>query len=194
MSHSNTKQTDRSLFEQIFGFIISRVFYFYIWIVARTSRFDMQTLLMLQEAQMVGYWHGDSMVIMALMNKYKKQLPPVDVVITADWRGDVISYLLERSGGTPFRAKDGAGIRESMLKLREVSSQEGRIFALSMDGPLGPRHEAKSLLPHLAKKANQGIRTITFETKPLWSLKKRWDHYVIPLPFGKIKAVLKDGM
>lgn len=60
-----------------------------------------------------------------------------------------------------------------------------------MDGPLGPRHKPKELLPYLAKKANSDIYFVSFTNSPSINLKKRWDNYSIPLPFSRIEVVFE---
>lgn len=191
MPHSNTKLTERHWRQRIGAVIMGPLFYGYLRLVQVTSRFDIENEAALAHAEVLGYWHGDSALMMILVLQLTKKVPPVDVVITADWRGDIIAYVLKRCHMNPIRTHDGLGIRKNLQLLTEACRQKDRMFATAMDGPLGPRHEVKSLLPHLAKKTGSVMHTIRFVNSSSFHIRKRWDHYAVPLPFGKIKAEVK---
>lgn len=191
LCHNNVKETNRSKKEKLVGYILSRIFYGYLWLVNKTVKYEIRNIHLLKELEMLGYWHGDSSLMMILLMHLNQQLPPVDVVITADWRGDIISYILDKCRANSIRTEDGLGARKNLRLLIKTSSQKDRIFALAMDGPLGPRHKPKELLPYLAKKANSDIYFVSFTNSPSINLKKRWDNYSIPLPFSRIEVVFE---
>lgn len=87
LCHNNVKETNRSKKEKLVGYILSRIFYGYLWLVNKTIKYEIRNIHLLKELEMLGYWHGDSSLMMILLMHLNQQLPPVDVVITADWRG-----------------------------------------------------------------------------------------------------------
>ncbi len=195
MSHSATISTDtRTRTQRFISRVIAPLLYGYLRLVAKTCRFDLDSLAILNETEMLGYWHGDSTLLMLLITRYRHELVPVDVIITADWRGDIISYIVQKNGVNPIRTKDGVGIRDNLREIVEISGRRGRIFALSLDGPTGPRHEVKKLVPFLARQAKCEVRRIDFDVRYVVRLIRRWDHYVLPLPFSRIHGRILDEM
>ena len=50
-------------------------------------------------SQIFGFWHEDSFFMNMILSEISKQTSPVDVIVTADKRGDYIQNMIERSGG-----------------------------------------------------------------------------------------------
>lgn len=132
-----------------------------------------------------GFWHEDSF-IMNLVLKRMAAGHDVAVIVTADERGDYIESLLSRCRGTAIRLPDGA---KSRLFLKEVVSEAkkpGKSIAAAMDGPLGPRRVPKSLVFYLSEEGQKEIVVFKAQYSHAVSIKKRWDHYKVPLPFTTI--------
>jgi lysophospholipid acyltransferase (LPLAT)-like uncharacterized protein len=64
-------------------------------------------------------------------------------------------------------------------------------WAITPDGPKGPRYEAKKGIVELARLANKMILPVTYS-----SSKKRviqsWDRFLLPYPFSRIVFVWGD--
>lgn len=67
-----------------------------------------------------------------------------------------------------------------------------RSVAIAMDGPLGPRHIPKKLIYFLSEKSNARLTGVTLSYSRKISLRNRWDHYRIPLPFSRITVRFDD--
>ena len=63
--------------------------------------------------------------------------------------------------------------------------KDGNI-ALTLDGPAGPYHKPKKFVLLTALLAKRRMVLMSFKFKRKIELKKRWDKYMIPLPFNKV--------
>lgn len=171
--------------------LLSLIFLFYLKLVAVTGRLEIINKDKIEENSMVGYWHGDSYCMMLVLRQVSKKIKRINVIVTADKRGDVIEKIISHYGAIALRIPDGLKIRHYLRQLKEASKSEG-ILATALDGPLGPIHEPKKLIFFLASETNKKMIYIYFQYTHVIRLKHRWDQYVIPLPFTRITAVVKE--
>lgn len=171
--------------------IIKKMGLSYLRFVAKTSKVIYFGDSGITGNEMIGYWHQDSYSMLLLLENFaKKRKNKVSIVVTADERGDVIEHMIRHYEGTALRLPDGARMRKCMDFLESKGKEPG-IVALAMDGPVGPCYEPKRLLFYLAEKANKEVALVRISYSKKISIKSRWDNYVIPLPFSKIKVMLQ---
>ncbi|MBE5965701.1 MAG: hypothetical protein E7255_01805 [Lachnospiraceae bacterium] len=168
------------------------IFRAYLSLVAATGSLAIVHENRIRTNTMLGYWHGDSCCMQLVLRKIAKKQDRLHVIVTADKRGDVIEKMI-----TPYKAKalrlpDGLKMRPFFKELLTFAKTEEGILAAALDGPLGPRHEPKRLLFLLASEAQKPVICVHFQYKRIIRLKRRWDQYVIPLPFCKITAVIEE--
>lgn len=125
--------------------LLSLIFLFYLKLVAVTGRLEIINKDKIEENSMVGYWHGDSYCMMLVLRQVSKKIKRINVIVTADKRGDVIEKIISHYGAIALRIPDGLKIRYYLRQLKEASKSEG-ILATALDGPLGPIHEPKKLI------------------------------------------------
>ncbi len=58
--------------------------------------------------------------------------------------GQIITEVLERIGCEVARGSSTRGGLKAMLGVARIMRKKGKIGAITMDGPKGPRHEVKS--------------------------------------------------
>jgi lysophospholipid acyltransferase (LPLAT)-like uncharacterized protein len=145
----------------------------------------------IREQQLLGYWHGDSLTMELVLGIITKSIKEVNVIVTADKRGDYIEQIIQAYGAKALRLPDGLKMRPFFKELIEVGTDTKGILAASLDGPLGPLHEPKKLLFLLAAKSNKELVYLEFSYKRVLRLTRRWDNYVILFPFSKVNATLK---
>lgn len=77
--------------------------------------------------------------------------------------------------------------RQGILALREAMRllKEGQTFAVTPDGPKGPRHKAQGGAVYMASNANAPILPVGVAASRYWQL-KTWDRYFIPKPFARV--------
>ncbi|HHX11603.1 MAG TPA: hypothetical protein GX731_02190 [Clostridiales bacterium] len=171
---------------------LPHIFLAYLKLVSVTGRFQLINGDLIKDNAMVGYWHGDSYCMQLVLAEIGKNNKRVNVIVTADKRGDIIEDMIKSKGARALRLPDGMKMRPFYRKLKEFAIEEEGILAASLDGPLGPLHEPKKLIFLLATEAKKPLAYIHFKYKRVMRLNNRWDKYVIPLPFSRITAVVED--
>lgn len=172
--------------------LLSRIFLVYLKLVNTTGSLVIENKSLIKENTMVGYWHGDSFCMQMILSVIAKSYDEINVIVTADNRGDIIETMINSFGAKALRLPDGIQMRRHFKKLVVFSKEEKQIIAASLDGPLGPLHDAKKLIFLLASEAGKQVSYIHFKYKRVLRLRHRWDNYVVPLPFCKITAVVED--
>lgn len=166
----------------------------YIRWAARTSELqiegdiDQKTL----RNAMIGFGHGDSLGVQFLLQMLQNEKNHIQVIITADKRGNYIEYVANAYGAHALRMPDGAKIRQFLEELKQVA-RSSTTLCIALDGPLGPYHEPKKLGFMLAHEGNKEMILIQVECTHKLHLFKRWDQYVVPLPFWKITFRLQSA-
>ena len=175
-----------------------------------------------QYAGVVGFWHEDSFIMNLVLKEwmeagkaskgYEKlrhalnQTQPrsgsasresekemgMNVVVTADKRGDYIEAMLQRYGANALRMGDGMRMRAGMKQLTGAAMDRSKGLAIALDGPLGPYHEPKKLACFLAEQSGRHFLGVHVRYSCKMRLFTRWDRYVIPLPFTRIKVEVCD--
>ena len=171
--------------------MIGKIFLNYLKFVAKTGKVEVQGAEKISPNCVFGYWHGDSVSMQLVLMKLARGFKNVKVIVTADTRGDVIEHIIESFGATTLRLPDGLKIKPFFKELKEESRSGGSILATALDGPVGPLHEPKKLLFLLASEAEKELLYIRFSYKRILRINRRWDKYVIPLPFCSIKGEIE---
>lgn len=169
-----------------------QIIHSYLNFVSKTSKVYIIGAEQISRNKMVGYWHGDSYPMQLILKQFKKEKKNISVLVTADSRGDFIEGMIEEYGAKAIRVSDGIKMKETFPTVVVEAKREGGILAASFDGPLGPRYRPKRLLFLLAKQADKDMVYIHFTYSSCIRLRFRWDNYVIPLPFTRIKAHVED--
>lgn len=182
-------KTGRNLIENF----MSRIFIYYILLVYKTSRVSIEDnlgLLGSGEDFVIGFWHGESYCLYPALRGRR-----LYVVTTRDLRGDYISLICRFFGYTPIRVPDESAGGNFLFEIRKMINGEGSAsLAVALDGPLGPYHEPKSFAFAVARLARRRVLPVTVECSARISSKKRWDKYIVPLPFGEIKLTVHSPL
>ena len=102
------------------------------------------------DSQIYGFWHEDSFFMNLVLERLADRTTPVDVIVTADARGNYIEYMVRQCGGNALRVPDGYGAFTALKKIVKDSYEKTHSIAVALDGPLGPRHHGFLLLVHPA--------------------------------------------
>ncbi|MDR1116628.1 MAG: hypothetical protein LBL09_00065 [Oscillospiraceae bacterium] len=165
--------------------VISAIVGFGLRFILSTVRMKTQNIEYLKGGKAAGFWHGDSIAALILLKQLKDSGVKFSIVVTADWRGDVIEKTIRRYGHRTVRVKDGLAARHAMAELKAESMDMGYVLAMALDGPLGPVHKPKKILFHLAMGSGREMTAISFKYGRAVRL-NRWDSYAIPLPFSEV--------
>lgn len=115
------------------------------------------------------------------------------VVLTSkSFDGEYIARFLTRFGfGTVRGSSSRGGVRGLVEMIRLMEG--GLPMAFTVDGPRGPRYEAKSGPVLLAKKTGNPILPFIVECKSFWQLKS-WDRLQIPKPFSRACVFFSESI
>lgn len=113
------------------------------------------------------------------------------VVITSQsLDGEYIARFLKRFGfGTIRGSSTRGGVRALVEMIREM--RRGTSMAFTVDGPRGPRYEAKPGAVLLAKKTGNPLVPFNVECESFWTVRS-WDRLQIPKPFTKATFMIAE--
>jgi lysophospholipid acyltransferase (LPLAT)-like uncharacterized protein len=99
--------------------------------------------------------------------------------------GEFVAFICERIGLGAVRGSSSRGGKEAREQLVD-HLQHGTCIAITVDGPKGPRRQAKSGVVDVSRKGQAYIIPITCIADRYWVLRKTWDNTRIPKPFSRL--------
>lgn len=129
---------------------------------------------------MAVFWHRDYLPLFALASGRRA------VALTSGTGRGLILAEISRAFG--FRSMPiGEGHPLTAIKsLRNALKDGGGLFAVAIDGPLGPEKEIKTGVLRLASQLNCMVVPISVRASRNIVLTRRWDRMAIPLPFARV--------
>lgn len=109
------------------------------------------------------------------------------IMASQSFDGEYISRFIQRFGYGAARgssSKGGLGALVEMIRLMK----SGITTAFTIDGPRGPRYEAKSGACLLAKKTGNPILPLVIECEDFFEVNS-WDKLQIPKPFARVRII-----
>jgi lysophospholipid acyltransferase (LPLAT)-like uncharacterized protein len=135
-----------------------------------------------QGAYAIATWHQNAILG---LTSHRKQ--GVSVMISPSFDGEIVAHVAKRLGLGAIRGSSTRGGRKALHASYQHIRDGGRV-AITVDGPLGPRHEVKAGIIALASKTKAPILPMNAIADRYWVLDKTWDKLRIPKPFAKIKV------
>ncbi|MFN0277118.1 MAG: lysophospholipid acyltransferase family protein [Pyrinomonadaceae bacterium] len=113
------------------------------------------------------------------------------VVITSkSFDGEYIARCLQRFGCGAIRGSSSKGGARALVEMIKTM-RRGHPMAFAVDGPRGPRYEAKLGPIILAKKTGNPILPFVIEPQKFWTVKS-WDKMQIPKPFTRALTIIGE--
>lgn len=106
------------------------------------------------------------------------------VLVSKSKDGDLIAKTMELSRMAATRGSSSRGAAAAARELLEAA-QAGLDLAVTPDGPRGPARKVKHGVLYLAQKLGVGIVPITNSLSRKLEMRKAWDRFQVPLPFGR---------
>jgi lysophospholipid acyltransferase (LPLAT)-like uncharacterized protein len=127
------------------------------------------------------FWHGNQFLPDHVFPRPGEQAV---ALVSPSRDGQLLTSLLKHYEIDCVR---GSSSRRGASALRHLirKAQAGFSIGMTPDGPRGPRYQVKPGIVFLAKKSGLEIVPIGSAYQHAWTLKKAWDHFVIPKPFSK---------
>ena len=105
--------------------------------------------------------------------------------------GELISVPLEKLGYKMIRGSSGKNSVKGLVQLIKAV-KEGYTIGTPLDGPKGPRFEAKQGMMYVAQKSGRPMVFMGAAYSKKWVLSKTWDKCQIPKPFSKVVCVISE--
>lgn len=155
------------------------------WRLSEHNAEAMQRLRADGKPFLLAVWHGQLMVAV-LANRHR------DFAAMASTHGDadLMARMMVHWGYSFVRGSSSKGGREALLQMVEFL-QAGRHFAITPDGPRGPRGVPKPGTLVAAVRSGAPIVTMYFEVSRAWRFKS-WDRFCIPKPFARVRVIYGD--
>ncbi|MDD5304563.1 MAG: lysophospholipid acyltransferase family protein [Elusimicrobia bacterium] len=111
------------------------------------------------------------------------------VLVSRSVDGEMISETIRRCCGvTAIRGSSTRGASDAVRQMITVL-RSGLDLGITPDGPKGPKCEVKEGVMYLARKLGVPILPVTNASSNRLVLKKTWDQFQIPMPFGRSVVV-----
>jgi len=159
--------------------------YAFIYLIGRTLRFESRGDENLEEIYRAGhraiftFWHNR---IFGATWYYRQR--GIVVMTSQNFDGEYIARFIEMHG---YGAARGSSSRGGMKALLEMANclEKGADVGFTIDGPRGPRYEAKRGPVLLARKTGDAIFCFHISYQRKWVLRGSWDHFQVPKPFSR---------
>lgn len=161
------------------------VFFLLIKIIGCTVKFTVEGWENWEAASAEGrlpiytFWHNR-----VFLSTYFWRRRGIVVMTSRSFDGEYIARFIQRFGygaarGSSTRGSTGAVVE--MIRLMRA----GCPTAFTIDGPRGPRYEAKMGAVLLASKTGHPILPFTITAERFWEARKSWDGFQVPKPFTR---------
>ncbi len=138
-----------------------------------------------EEKAVVGTWHRSALFLVW----YYRRLRPV-VMFSRSRDGELIAGYAENLGVRAVRGSSSrGGVNALRTMIRFLRRPGPRKAATVLDGPRGPRFVARPGMLQLARNAGVPFIPLVMSASPAVTLKRTWDHTLIPLPFSRVVVI-----
>ena len=107
----------------------------------------------------------------------------IAVMVSRSFDGEYIARIIEQFGFVAVRGSSSRGGAEALLGMREELAK-GVAVAFTIDGPRGPKYQAKPGPVRLSRATALPIMAFYVGLSDPWIL-NTWDDFMIPKPFSK---------
>jgi lysophospholipid acyltransferase (LPLAT)-like uncharacterized protein len=169
--------------------LLDLVFFSFIKILGRLSRFETQgfehyeSIVSVGNFPILAVWHDR-----ILLSGYFWQKRGIAVLISQSLDGEAIARSSQRLGYGVIRGSSSRGGARALADMVRCM-ENGLPMSMTVDGPRGPRYEAKMGSVSLAKKTGNPILPFVIEPKKVWTLNS-WDRMQIPKPLSRVVAII----
>ena len=171
--------------------LAERAFYLLIKFIGATIRYETEGWENFQKIERSGkipiysFWHDR-----IFAGTYFFRNRGIVVITSQSFDGEYIARFIQRFG---YGAVRGSSTRGGVSALVEMirSMRRGSPMGITVDGPKGPRHVAKSGAIILAKKTGNPLMPFVVETKNFWTINS-WDKLQIPKLFTRARVFIAE--
>jgi lysophospholipid acyltransferase (LPLAT)-like uncharacterized protein len=182
-----------SLKQRVLIHLAGWVFYLFITLMGKTVRFEVEGWENFEAIENRGhqpiytFWHNK-----IFLGTYFFRNRGTVVVTSQSFDGEYIARFIQRFG---YGAVRGSSTRGGVGALIEAvrCMKNGMPAGFTVDGPKGPRFQAKTGAVILAKKTGNPMMPFTVQARKFWTVGS-WDRLQIPKPFTRAKIIIGAGI
>lgn len=153
----------------------------YRWRVSGLEHID--AILASGRQPIMGFWHGR-----ILPAAYYFRRRGIVVITSENFDGEWIARIIERFGFRTARGSTSRGASRALLRLvRDVAG--GRPAGFTLDGPRGPRCQARPGAVWLARATGNPVLPFHIEAARHWTVRS-WDRAQVPKPFSLVAVAI----
>lgn len=131
------------------------------------------------------FWHGR---LLSLIGQRLVAPDAVDYLVSPHRDGLLLARALERLGCRPHYGSSNRDGVKGLRALLQAVGGEGRIVAITPDGPRGPHQHAKIGAIKLAQLTGAPIVPLSASAR-FGHRFNSWDRFLLPLPFARAHVV-----
>lgn len=131
------------------------------------------------------FWHNR-----VFLSTYFWRRRGIVVMTSRSFDGEYIARFIQRFGYGAARGSSTRGGVGAIIEMARLM-RAGLPAAFTIDGPKGPRYEAKMGAVLLAKKTGQSILPFSITASRFITVPS-WDQFQIPIPFSKVLVDLSE--
>ncbi len=157
-------------------------FFLAIRVLGSITRFEVRGSDNLESIEQAGkipiysFWHDR-----IFLGTYFFRDRGIVVMTSKSFDGEYIARFIQRFGYGAIRGSSSRGGSKALVEM--IKAMRGGLpMAFTLDGPRGPKYEAKPGAVLLAKKTGNPLMPFVVEAKSFWQAKS-WDRMQIPKPF-----------
>ena len=139
------------------------------------------------ERILLAFWHNRQLGML----RVAAMLQPVSVLVSQHGDGEIIAQIMARFGVGAVRGSSTRGGTRALRRMIDATRQTN--VAITPDGPLGPRYEAKDGVTSLAALSGLPVFWVSWSTDRAWIFKS-WDRFMLPKPFARLRFAAAGPM
>lgn len=166
-------------------------FFTFIKLLGATTRFEIRGWEHFEAIEAAGklpiytFWHDR-----IFFGTYFWRKRGIVVMTSQSFDGEYIARFIQRFGYGAVRGSSSHGGARALVEMVKTM-RRGHAMAFTVDGPRGPRYEAKLGPVILAKKTGNPILPFVVESQGCRKLKS-WDKMQIPWPFSRAVVIIGE--
>ena len=129
----------------------------------------------------IAHWHGDELALIGMGKKYKFL-----TFSSQSKDGTIMAAALKQFGFKVIRGSSSRGGTRALVSMIRVLRENSYYVSFAIDGPRGPRRQAKPGVYYVAYKAGISIIQCQVKCNRSWQIPNTWNKAYIPKPFARI--------
>lgn len=148
--------------------------------VNETNRAILEEYARKGQSAIITLWHDELFGLC-----HARQSLPFVALASQSKDGDLISTIMKRKGFYMVRGSSSRGGTGALRELMVYIQDKKLMPTIVVDGPRGPRHQAKAGAIYLSHKTGAPIVPVRAIAHKAWQLGS-WDRFQIPKPFSRL--------